>query len=104
MPYICRSVLQCVAVCCSVLQCVAVCCSALQCVAVIIKKPLTQNGIIGSSFASGGVSACRSELQYIAVIVLQSVAISKFDHTFAHFKNFRNKSIISKPSTFIECP
>ena len=26
--YMCRSVLQCVAVCCSVLQCVAVCCSA----------------------------------------------------------------------------
>jgi len=33
-PYLCCSVLQCVAACCSVLQCVAVCCSVLQCVAV----------------------------------------------------------------------
>ena len=67
LPFLCCSVLQCIAVYDSVLQCVAVCCSAWQCVAVGDSQLITHH--IGS-FSHG---QRRSDFKYIQLQIFKLV-------------------------------
>jgi len=90
-PFVCCSVLQCVAVCCSVLQCVALCCSAsaLQCAAMYCKvlqgvarrcRVLQCVAVRGSASAWQCVAACCSVLQCVAVQERLAVHIDVNNH------------------------
>ena len=68
-PFVCCSVLQCVAVCCSVLQCVAVCCSVLR------FRTLPGDLIIGlpscvAVCVAECVAACCSVLRFVTLRTL----------------------------------
>ena len=67
------SILQCITVCCSVLQCAAVCCNVLQCAAVCCS--VSQFIVVFHVAEKVDEALLYSVLQYIAVYVLQCVAV-----------------------------